>query len=193
MKKILILYCILAMNIVNAQKNIVLNINTGFPITSSGSRNFYIESSINKSVFKNIFLGIGLNYSKIDSKPTNNLLTYDRKTINYYISLGNSFTTKNSVIEFSPQVKIGYSLYSYSLNEFVTKRQSDNGFFAAPGVVVKYKLNDKLFINTQVFYNTIFNSYKNNIDITIPANYITTQEKYIGEFNVGLGVTIKLY
>lgn len=197
MKKILLTLCyLLSINIINAQKNNEYNIDFGIPITKMKNDfdfgNFYIEGSISKPVFQNMFWGLGIAYSNIDTKPTNNLFTYDRNTFNPFIFLCNSFLAKNSKIDFSPQIKAGYSFYTYSLNEFVRKKQNDNGFFLAPGLVVNYKINDKWLINTHFFYNIIFNSYKNSINYPIPSNYITTQGDYIYDFNFGIGFSYKI-
>ena len=116
MKKTVITFLILSISIAsNAQDNIDLNLHTGV-ISSSNFKPFYVEGSVYKYVFGNIFAGIGLNYSDIDIEPNNGgPLTYDRKTFYYFFSTGNLFKVKNSKFSFSPQLKAGYATYSYSL------------------------------------------------------------------------------
>lgn len=193
MKKIaMVIFCFLSINLLNAQENTALNINFGVPITYFNFRNIYIESNFSKPVFQNLFLGLGINYSRIDLKPSDNLFTYDRNTFQTYCFLGYSFFTKNEIIKFSPQVKIGYAFYIYSLNEFATKEQSDNGFFLAPGLAVNFKISDKWLVNAHLFYNIIFNSYKNNVDFAYPLSYIPIQDDHISNLNLGIGVSYKI-
>ena len=170
-----------------AQENVKLNINAGI---HNSSNSFYLEGNVKKTVFNEIFMGLGLVYSNIDIKATYNLFTYDRKTFSPFLILGYSLNTKNK-ISFLPQLKAGYSFYTYSLNEFKVGEEKDNGFLLAPGIEINYNLNDKLDIGLHTFYNRIFNSYKNDYGISIPANYVIVGKKYIYDFSFGAGITYK--
>ena len=55
----------------------------------------YVEGDIKKTVCNNIFTGVGLVYTYVDMKPSNHIITYDRKMFNPFVFLGYSFNIKN--------------------------------------------------------------------------------------------------
>lgn len=193
MKKIaMVLFCFLSINFVNAQEKTELNINLGIPNTYFNFRNIYIESNFSKPIFQNLFLGLGINYSRIDLKPSENIFAYERNTFQTYGILGYSFFTKNEIIKFSPQVRIGYAFYTYSWNEFEAKKHSDNGFLLAPGLAVNFKISDKWLVNAHLFYNIIYNSYKNNVEHIYPSVYGLIHDDHITNLNLGIGVSYRI-
>lgn len=195
MKKILLLFCLLSTSIIYSQKIFELSLYGGVPVyieNTIGLSNFCFEGGVNKLFSNNLFTGIGLSYSNINRKPTINQFTYDRVTFTPFLTFGKTFSLKNIKLAFSPQIKAGYSFYSYSLNEFEFSSQNNSGFFSALGTTFKYKLTHNLTANILLFYNVIFSSYNNNIDFPIPDIYIKTSNNYIDQLDFGIGISYYL-
>jgi hypothetical protein len=189
MKNLLLLISLLSINFVYAQKDFELNFDVGLPLLANKTSeidNVFVGINVNKYFYKQMFAGIGLEFSSINTKPFTTRFTYDRTTFYPFLNLGYNFVLANNKFEISPQIKIGYSFYSYSLNEFNTEQQSDNGLFSAVGIGAKYRLYNNLFIGVKSFYSIIFNSYKNPA-ISVPANYMTAQKSYIDNTFINIG------
>lgn len=163
----------------------------GIPVSSAidwTKPNYSLDLMFNKYVSRKSVVGIGITYDIVDLKPSNNILTYDRKGLTFFCSYHHHFggTGKIKII---PQIRLGYSFLKNQMNEFNHEIRNSNGLNICEAVDFKFLLNEKFAFFAGVSFNSIFAKTEFASDINIPSIYVSPNNNTINQLKFKIGCT----